>query len=75
MKIRVKVVTHSSQSLIEAQADSSLKVKLKSTPIKGKANEELIALLAKHYQIPKSQIEIIHGLAAKNKIVEMKHLN
>ena len=37
----------------------------------GKANKELIELLADKYDVPKSQIRIKSGLSSKNKLVEI----
>ena len=47
MQKRVKVKPNSKQQKIEESADGSLTVHLKSPPVDGKANEELIKLLAK----------------------------
>lgn len=71
MKITIKVITKSKNQEIQEQPDNSLKVKLKSAPVKGKANEELIELLAKHYQVAKSQIQVIRGFSARNKLIEI----
>ncbi|TAE97570.1 MAG: DUF167 domain-containing protein [Oscillatoriales cyanobacterium] len=45
--LTVKVKPNSQQQSIEEQPDGSLKVHLKSPPVDGKANQELIVLLAK----------------------------
>ena len=47
MKIQVKVKPNSKQQKIEELEDGSLIIRLKSLPIKGQANQELIKLLAK----------------------------
>ena len=47
MKIKVKVKPNSNQRKIEQLPDGSFVVFLKSSPIKGKANQELVKLLAK----------------------------
>jgi uncharacterized protein len=70
MEIKIKVITGAKKAEI-TEEKGSLKVKLKSRPIKGKANEELIKLLAKKYAVSKSQIEIIKGLTSKNKLVKI----
>ncbi|MFA7284385.1 MAG: DUF167 domain-containing protein [Candidatus Absconditabacterales bacterium] len=44
---------------------------LTSAPIDGKANEELIDLLAKYFGIRKGQIAIISGAASKHKIIDI----
>jgi len=71
MKINVKVIPRSSIQHIQESLEGSLKVKLKSPPVGGQANQELIEMLAKYYKISKSQVEIVKGLTSKNKIVEV----
>ena len=41
-------------------------------PVDGKANSELIAILAKEYGIPKRDVEIVSGRNSKNKVVRLK---
>jgi len=72
MKLNVKVIPKSSINLVETELDGSLKVKLTALPDKGKANQQLIEVLAKHYEISKSKIKILKGLASRNKIVEVE---
>lgn len=54
------------------QDGNNLIVGLKSTPEHGKANQELIKKLAKHFCVDKSEVKIISGLNSKNKVVEIK---
>jgi hypothetical protein len=72
MKISVKVKPNSQQQKIEELADGSLIIRLKSPPIDGKANQELIEILAKKFQVAKSQITIKSGFSSKNKLVEIQ---
>lgn len=69
--IQVKVKPNSRQQNITEEADGTLKVCLKSSPIDGKANTELIEVLAKKFSVTKSQIRIKSGLTNKNKLVEI----
>lgn len=71
MKYTIKVIPKSSQNQIVEQKDDFLKIKLKAIPEKGKANDELIKFLSKHFKIPKSNINIIKGQTNKNKIIEI----
>jgi len=72
MIIKIKVITNAKKQKIELQPDKSLKIHLISQPARGKANQELIELLADYYHLSKSQIKIIQGETAKNKIIEIK---
>lgn len=69
--LRVKVKPNSKQQNIAEEADGSLTVHLKSPPVDGKANQELIKLLAKKFDVPKSAIAIKSGLSSRNKLVEL----
>lgn len=67
--IAVKVKPNSKQQKIISETDGSLIVYLKSPPVDGKANQELIELLAEKYDVPKSAITIKSGLGSKNKLI------
>ncbi|MGL4621397.1 DUF167 domain-containing protein [Chroococcidiopsis sp.] len=71
MHKRVKVKPNSKQQAIEEEADGSLTVHLKSSPVDGKANQELIQLLAKKFEISKTRIKIKSGLASRQKLIEI----
>lgn len=67
--IAVKVKPNSQQHKIISEADGSLILYLKSPPVDGKANQELIKLLAEKYDVPKSAITIKSGLGSKSKLI------
>ena len=71
MKKQVKVKPNSKQQKIEESPDGSLTVYLKSPPVEGKANLELIQLLAQKFDVSKSQVTIKSGLSSKFKLVEI----
>lgn len=48
-----------------------LKIYLTAVPVDGKANKELIRLLAEKLGVSKSRIEIIKGEKSKEKVVEV----
>jgi uncharacterized protein (TIGR00251 family) len=71
MQKKVKVKPNSKQQKIEEQPDGSLTVHLKSPPVDGKANEELIKLLSEKFDVPKCHITIKSGLSSRQKLVEI----
>ncbi|MEH2168447.1 MAG: DUF167 domain-containing protein [Nostoc sp.] len=71
MQKKVKVKPNSKQQKIEEQPDGSLTVYLKSPPIDGKANEELIKLLADKFDLPKSHVRIKSGFSSRQKLMEI----
>lgn len=70
-KIQVKVKPNAKQSALEKQADGSWKASIKAPPVDGKANAELIQLLAKEFGCSKSQVDIIRGESARLKTVQL----
>ncbi len=68
---RVKVKPNSKSQNIKEEADGSLIVQMKSSPVDGKANNELIKLLAKQFDVPKSNIRIKSGLSSRQKLIEV----
>lgn len=69
---QVKVKPNSKNPRIEEAADGSLTVYLKSPPIEGRANDELIERLAGRFGVPKSRIRIKSGVASRHKLVEIE---
>ena len=68
--LQIKVKPNCQQRSITEELDGTLTVRLKSPPVDGKANQELIKLLAKKLDLPKSQIRIKSGHGSRSKLVE-----
>ncbi len=71
MQKQVKVKPNSKTQKLVEETDGSLTVHLKSPPVDGKANEELIKLLSKKFDLPKSSIRIKSGLSSRQKLIEI----
>jgi len=71
MQIKARVIPNSSMTMVQTELDGSLRVKLTAPPVKNKANEQLVELLAKHYNVKKSAVRILKGLVSKDKLVEV----
>lgn len=69
--LQVKVKPNARVSTLEALADGTWRAQLKSPPVDGKANAELIALVARHFQCPKSSVSIKQGATGRNKLVRI----
>jgi uncharacterized protein (TIGR00251 family) len=70
MRLEIKVIPGSSKELIK-QEGGLTKVYIHAQPVDGKANQALIKLLAKHYHVSPSSIEVIRGEKSRLKIVEI----
>ncbi len=72
MDVDVKVVPRASRSEVAGtMADGSLKVKVAAVPEKGKANDELCALLARHFGVAPREVELISGATSTRKRVRI----
>ena len=69
--IQVKVKPNSRASQLEQQEDGTWLAKLKSPPVDGKANEELLALVARHFKRPKSDVSIKSGASRRIKLIQI----
>jgi uncharacterized protein YggU (UPF0235/DUF167 family) len=48
-------------------------ISLKSKPVRGKANKELVETLADYFGLPSDRIRIISGLNSTKKLVEIEN--
>jgi len=71
LTIKIKVEPRSSKTGIVGPYGNALKVKLTSPPVEGKANKELIEVLARELKVKKKDIEIVSGQSSKNKVVRI----
>ena len=69
--IVVKVKTNASKNEVKLIDNKKLSVKTTATPEKGRANKQVILLLAKFYKISKNQLKIVRGLKSKNKVIKV----
>lgn len=70
--IQIKVKPNSRASLLERKEDGTWLAQIKSPPVEGKANEELIALVAKHFECRKSDVSIKTGGSGRVKLVRIE---
>jgi uncharacterized protein len=70
--IQVKVKPNARQSTLVAQADGTWLAELKSPPVDGKANAELIALVAAAFGCRKTEVSIRSGAGARIKLIRIE---
>ena len=70
--IQVKVKPNSRVSLLERKEDGTWVAQIKSSPVDGKANAELIALVAKHFGCRKSDVTIKAGASRRLKLLQVQ---
>ena len=69
--LSIYVQPNASKNEIVGEHNGMLKIKIKAPVDSGKANKELIAFLAKHFNFKKNQVTIIKGHISRQKIVEL----
>jgi len=69
--IQVKVKPNARSSGLEALSDGTWLARVASPPVDGKANEELVRLIAEHFSVRKSQVSIKSGASGRLKRVQI----
>jgi uncharacterized protein (TIGR00251 family) len=67
--IRIKVKAAARTSALTQSADGSWVAQVKAPAIEGRANRELIALVAEHFQCVKAAVSIKSGASQRLKVV------
>ncbi|MCA9386030.1 DUF167 domain-containing protein [Candidatus Dojkabacteria bacterium] len=74
-RIKVKVHPNKNESQIRdkiSREDIDVEVDLKAKPVDNEANKELISLLAKYYNVPRTAVSIVSGNKGRIKHVEIR---
>ncbi|RSN67989.1 DUF167 domain-containing protein [Candidatus Korarchaeum cryptofilum] len=71
MRVSVLVVPNARKNGVVEEGDH-LKVYVRAPPVKGKANEAVIEVLAEFFGVKKSDIRIISGERSREKVVEIR---
>jgi hypothetical protein len=69
--LQVKVKPRAQVSELSQAADGTWIAKLKSPPVDGKANEELVELVAEKFQCRKAAVTIKAGASGRTKLVRV----
>lgn len=70
-RLEIAVKPSAKVSSLEEQADGTWIARVAAPPVDGKANAALIALVAKHFGLRKSQVTIRMGESSRRKLVEL----
>lgn len=71
--IQVKVKPSARASTLDESPDGTWLAQLKSTPVDGKANQELIVLIAKQFRCRKADVTIRSGAGGRMKLVRIEN--
>ena len=70
-KLQVRVKPNSRMSALEDAGDGTWLARIKSPPVDGRANEELIGLIARHFGVRKAQVSISSGTSGRTKLIRI----
>jgi uncharacterized protein YggU (UPF0235/DUF167 family) len=67
--LTVKVHARAPKPGVEKTGEREYKVSVKAAPTKGKANAEVIELLASYLNVPRSSLTIVRGETSHRKLI------
>jgi uncharacterized protein (TIGR00251 family) len=73
--LTIRVVPRASKPGLVVEADGSLKVRLKSPPVEGAANAELLEVLADAFGVARRALTIAGGAQSRTKRVRIEGLD
>ena len=74
-KITLRVYPNAAKSELVGFRDGVLQVRVAAPPVRGKANQELIALLSKALAVGKSSLTIVKGHTSRSKVIAVEGLS
>lgn len=69
--LQIKVKPNAKISSLTPATEGPWQARLKAPPVDGKANEELIALVARHFGCSKAAVSIRSGASGRLKLVKV----
>jgi uncharacterized protein len=70
--IQVKVKPNARVAVLEEMSDGTWLARVKSLPMEGNANDELVAMIAQHFNRRKSQVSVRSGASRRVKLVKIE---
>lgn len=68
---KLRVIPRARRNQIIVADDGTLRVYTTAAPTDGAANDAVIKMLARHFDVPKSSIQIIRGAQSRDKVVQL----
>ena len=74
LRLRVRVVAGARTSGVVGRLGDAWKLRVKAPPERGRANGELVALLARTLDVPRAAVRVARGHTTGEKLVEIDRL-
>ena len=74
-RLRLRVVPGARRSCVVGRLGEAWKLRVHAAPERGRANDEVVALLAETLGLARSEVRLVAGLTSRDKIVELSQLS
>ena len=71
MDLQIRVRPRAGRNTIEIGDDGQVTVRVTAAPERGRANEAVVALLAKKLGVSKSSVTVVRGITSRDKVVRI----
>lgn len=76
LRLSIRVIPRTAESSVtgidtDAAGEAYLAVRLKAPPVDGKANAELVKLLARRWRVARGALSLVTGAGARRKVVHV----
>jgi uncharacterized protein (TIGR00251 family) len=71
-RVAIYVQPRASKTELAGMHDGCVKIRLAAPPVDGEANDALVEFIARRIGMPKRNVRIVSGQAARRKVVEVE---
>lgn len=71
LRLHTRVTPNAARNEITGFTDGVLRVKIEATPLKGKANKELVNYLSRELGVNKTSLQLVKGQSSRNKVISI----
>ena len=73
-RLRLRISPGAARSEIVGRHGDGWKVRVRAAPERGRANADLLELLADVLGVPRSSLDLVAGVSARDKVIEVQGL-
>ena len=74
-RLRVRVAPGGRRAAVVGRHCDAWKIRVAAAPERGRANDEVVTLLASALAIPRADVRLVTGLSSRDKIIEIRGLD
>lgn len=74
-RLRVRVAPGATRSEVLGRHGDGWRVRVAAAPERGRANDELVALLARTVGVPRPDVRVLSGAGSRDKVVELRGID